>query len=51
MKPLNNQNQTYQKQSTQAQKITNNKKADDIQNKMADELINALNAYTKKQGY
>ena len=27
------------------------KKVDDIQNKMADKLVNALNAYTKKQGY
>jgi hypothetical protein len=51
MKPLNNQNQTYQKPSTEAQKTINNQEVDDIQDKIADELINALNSYTKKQGY
>ena len=51
MKPLNNRNQTYQKPSTEALKTINNKSTDDMQDKIADELINALNAYTKKQGY
>jgi hypothetical protein len=47
---LNSQNQTYQKPSTEALKTTNNKSTDEMQDKMADELINALNSYTKKQG-
>ena len=51
MTPLKNQNQTFQKPSTEAQKTINNNKLNDSHNKIADELINALNSYTKKQGY